>query len=66
MKRIVRTQYDRKLAGVCGGIAKYFNLDPTMVRLAVVILALVTAIFPFLIGYIIAIAIVPNEQDVLE
>ncbi|BAB07311.1 PspC domain-containing protein [Halalkalibacterium halodurans] len=63
MRRLFRAQYDRQLAGVCGGIGQYFNIDPTLVRIGVVVLALVTAFFPVLIGYIIAAAIVPNEED---
>ena len=33
MKRLYRSTYDRMLCGVCGGIAEYFQLDPTLVRL---------------------------------
>ncbi len=64
MKRLYRSQYDRKIAGVCGGIAKYFSIDPTIVRILAVVLAIVTAAFPVLIGYLIAAAIIPNEEDV--
>ena len=38
MKKLCRSYHDRKLCGVCGGIAEYFNIDPTLVRLAWVIL----------------------------
>ena len=31
-KRLLKSATDRKLCGVCGGIAEYFNLDPTLVR----------------------------------
>ncbi|MBU8908658.1 PspC domain-containing protein [Desertibacillus haloalkaliphilus] len=65
MKRLYRTQDDRKLAGVCGGIARYFNMDPTILRIIIIVLALVTGFFPFVIGYIAAIFIVPNEEDVV-
>lgn len=37
-KRLYRSRTDRKLAGVCGGLAEYFNVDPTIVR-AVFVLA---------------------------
>ncbi|WP_096202458.1 PspC domain-containing protein [Bacillus sp. FJAT-45350] len=66
MKKLYRTQLDRKVSGVCGGIAHYFNIDPTLVRLLTVVLALVTAVFPFLLGYFIATFIIPNEQDVID
>jgi phage shock protein C len=38
--RLYRSQTDRMLAGVCGGLARYFNIDPTVVRLVFVVLAL--------------------------
>ena len=40
-KKLYRSADDRWLAGVCGGLAKYFNIDPTLVRVIFVILALV-------------------------
>jgi phage shock protein C len=49
------------LGGVCGGLAEYFNLDPTIVRLLFVLLAFVTALFPALILYFILWVIVPRN-----
>ena len=66
MKRLFRTQDDRKLAGICGGVARYFSIDPTLVRLVFLVLVLVTGVFPILIGYILAIFVIPNEQDIRE
>ena len=37
-KRLYKSQTDRKLCGVCGGIAEYFNIDPTVIRLVWAIL----------------------------
>ena len=39
-KRLYKSKVDKKLAGVCGGLAEYFELDPTIVRLVAVILIL--------------------------
>jgi phage shock protein C len=39
-KRLYRSRNDRKLAGVCGGIAEYYGWDPTLVRVAWVVLTL--------------------------
>ncbi|WP_368503311.1 PspC domain-containing protein [Alkalihalophilus sp. As8PL] len=64
MKKLVRTQHDRKLAGICGGIAKYFGVDSTIVRIATVILFFITTGFPVLIAYFIAVFLIPNEEDV--
>lgn len=51
------------LAGVCAGIARYMNIDPTVVRIGTVVLALVTALVPFVIGYVIAWVLIPEADD---
>ena len=40
-RRLTLSVTDKKIAGVCGGIAEYFNIDPTLVRVLTVILALI-------------------------
>jgi phage shock protein C len=49
------------IAGVCGGIADYLNLDPTLVRAGFVLLSIFSAAFPGLIVYIALAVIMPNE-----
>ena len=49
------------LEGVCGGIAEYFNVDPTIIRLAYVLLSVFTAAFPGIIVYILAMIIIPSD-----
>jgi phage shock protein C len=39
-KRLYRSRNDRKLAGICGGIAEYYGWDPTLVRVAWIVLTL--------------------------
>ncbi len=60
MKRLYRSYTNKKLAGVCGGIGEYFDVDPTVIRLAAVVVALATAIVPVTIAYVIAWIIVPE------
>lgn len=60
-KRLTRSVTDRFLGGVCGGLAQYFNVDATLVRIGVVALAALTAFLPFLIAYVVAWMIVPQE-----
>jgi phage shock protein C len=58
-KRLVRTRDDQMIAGVCGGLARYFGVDPTLVR----VLAVVALVFGFpaaLVGYVLAWAIMPS------
>ena len=40
MKRLTRSNTDRKLAGVCAGIAEYFDIDPTIVRIGWIVFSL--------------------------
>jgi phage shock protein C len=63
MKRLTLSRTDRKIAGVCGGIGEYFSVDPTLVRLGVVLLGLVTAVIPMLIAYLLAWFIIPAAQS---
>jgi phage shock protein C len=39
IRKLYRSRTERKLAGICGGLAQYFNVDPTLVRVAFVALA---------------------------
>ena len=59
-KRLYRSVKDRKISGVCGGVAEYFNIDPTLVRL-------LWALFCFtgagLLAYIIAAIIIPDPPQ---
>lgn len=58
-KRLFKSKTDKKLDGVCAGIADYFNIDPTLVRLAWVVFTL--AYGSGLLAYIIAAIIIPRE-----
>jgi phage shock protein C len=61
MNRLYLSSNDKKLAGICGGIAEYMEVDSTIVRLLAVILALITAVVPFCLAYVIAWIIVPHK-----
>ncbi len=59
-KRLTRTSWDSPISGVCGGFARYFGLDPTLVRVLAVLLGVFT--FPaFVIAYVVAWAVMPKE-----
>ena len=61
MKKLHRSQSDKVIAGVLGGLAETYEIDPMLVRLVTLLLCLLTAIMPFVIVYIIAWIIVPKE-----
>ncbi len=59
-KKLYRSNSQKMLAGVCGGLAEYFDTDVSIIRLLIVGLALVTAFFPLFFFYIIAWIVVPQ------
>lgn len=63
-KKLYRSRTNRMISGVCGGIAEYFGIDETLVRLAVVLLMLVSRVIPFVIFYIIASIIIPEAPEI--
>lgn len=63
MRKLYRSEQDRKIAGICGGLGELMDVDPTIVRLSVVILGLATGILPFLVGYVVAWWIVPKKTE---
>ncbi len=63
MKKILRAKYNRKIAGVCGGLGNYFNIDPTIIRLAMIYICVLTGILPIVLAYLGAILIIPEETS---
>ena len=62
-KRLYRIEEGKMVAGVCGGVAEYFNIDPTVVRLA---WALVSAFAGAgIVAYIAAAIIMPEKSEVI-
>ena len=62
-KRLYRSRHDRMIGGVCGGLAQYFHMDPTVVRLLAV-LGLVIAGGTFW-AYIVMMIVVPEEPEII-
>ena len=58
-RKLYKSRYDKKVCGVCGGIAQFFNLDSTLVRLAWIIFTCLGG--SGIIAYIIAAIIMPEE-----
>ena len=63
MKKLTRSLSDRQVAGICGGLGEYMNVDSTILRLALVFLGFITAFVPLLITYFIGWAIIPEEEE---
>jgi phage shock protein PspC (stress-responsive transcriptional regulator) len=63
--RLTRSMGDKKIAGVCGGIAEYFNVDPTAVRLLWAVLSVLCgALIGGVIAYLVAWFIIPSRSNV--
>ena len=64
MKKLYKSNTNKVFAGVIGGIGEYFDIDPTILRLSYVLISILTGLFPALIGYIIAVTIVPKKSRI--
>ncbi|OWZ82984.1 PspC domain-containing protein [Natranaerobius trueperi] len=62
-KKLVRTESDKMIAGVCGGFAEYFDIDSTIVRLIFVLIGLLSFAIPIVLFYIISYFVIPQEND---
>lgn len=60
-QKLTRTNNDRILGGVCGGIAKYFGWNATLVRILYVVISILSAAFPGTLVYIILWILMPKE-----
>jgi phage shock protein C len=61
-RTLTRSTTDRMLAGVCGGLAAYANMDPTVMRILVALVTVFSGIFPGLIAYIIMAVVIPEQE----
>ncbi len=61
-KVLSRPLNDRKLGGVCSGIARWMNLDPTLVRLVYIAGSIVSVAFPGAIAYVLMWVLMPSDS----
>ena len=60
-KKLYRSSSNKMIAGVCGGLGEYFNMDPTIIRIIAVFASIFTAIMGGIIAYIIMAIIIPER-----
>ena len=60
-KKLYRSRKDKQLAGVCGGLAKYLNMDATIIRLIWALLVIFAG--AGLLAYIVCALVIPEEPD---
>jgi phage shock protein PspC (stress-responsive transcriptional regulator) len=64
-KRLYRSQSDRQVAGICGGLGDYMNCDSTLMRVAWVVVTFLSAGLA-LLAYLVLILVIPNEDQVRQ
>ena len=62
-KKLYKSKNDKIVSGVFGGLAEYFDVDSTLLRLAWVVITVFTGFFPGIIAYILAALIIPNQKQ---
>lgn len=62
VKRLYLSDKDKKISGVCGGIAEYFNTDASLIRLIWIVFTFISGIIPGIIAYIIAAIVIPRPE----
>lgn len=63
-KRLYKIEKDKKLCGVCGGIAEYFDIDPTLIRLIWIIL--IFCMGTGILAYFIAALVMPRKSEIIK
>ena len=64
MKKLCKSNTNRKICGVCGGIAEYLNADPTLIRLAFVVIAMAAG--SGILAYFVAALVMPDAEEAAE
>lgn len=65
-KKLYRSNTDKMLSGVLGGIAEYFGIDSTLIRILFAAVAVFTAAFPCIMLYIICAIVIPSRPIDIE
>ena len=66
MKKLYRSQDDKMVAGICGGLGERFSVDTTLIRLAMVFIGVASGLIPMVAAYIVGwiiIPVAPQEQE---
>jgi phage shock protein C len=63
-RRLTRSNRNKMIAGVCGGLAEYLDMDPTVMRVLYVLVSILSAAFPGVIAYLILMFLMPPPEQV--
>jgi phage shock protein C len=62
-KKLMRSRAEKKIAGVCAGLAQYFDLDVSLVRILCLFITLATGVCPGIVTYLLAWIMIPSEPE---
>ena len=65
-KKLYRSKTDAKISGVCGGIAEYFGIDATLIRLLWVVGSFMSGLFMGLLAYVICVFVIPEDPGCID
>ncbi|MCD5382311.1 MAG: PspC domain-containing protein [Candidatus Pacebacteria bacterium] len=65
-KRLYRSDDNKIAAGVLGGVAEYYEIDPVIVRIIAVFVAVLTGVIPFALVYLLSVLVVPKRVHIIE
>jgi len=60
-RRLFRSNSDRIIGGVLGGIGEYLDIDPVAIRVIYILLAFMTGVFPMVLAYIVLLFVIPRK-----
>jgi phage shock protein C len=63
-RRLTRSNRNKMIAGVCGGLAEYLDMDPTVVRVLYVLVSILSAAFPGVLAYVVLMFLMPPPEQV--
>lgn len=66
MRKIYLSEKNKKIAGLLGGIGETYDVDPTLLRIITIVLALITGVLPVVIAYLLAWLITPRQRSLTE
>lgn len=65
-RRLYRLGYDKQIGGVCAGLAKYVDLDVTLVRVLTLLVTVFTGCLPGIVVYLLAMIVMPKDDGVMR
>lgn len=66
MRKLYKSKTDKKLDGVCGGLASYLGIDSTIIRIAMIVLMVCSFFVPIVVIYICCMFLIPVEPDIID